>query len=271
MIPFEEIDPRLDSIGKNRVWLAEVSGRSYNSIRSALAPNSPDKQRSSLLQRALSDAIEREEELQRSALDEKAIEDLKQHAITVYPTREQFNRWCRAFKNSEADTMEEWAESGLDQMAEEWMNTMDSAFGSSTMVQMPQRPHIEAAAGAPIGAEVQEWEGADDTVMVRINGLSMVPLFNDGEVIPMRHKRAARNKFMKKGLIYLVEYDGGYTVKEYNTRLATPEEIADGISYISKEDDKHKVRILKSRNPEYPEIVIKTDAEWIAWFDPKKA
>ena len=58
--------------------------------------------------------------------------------------------------------------------------------------------------------------------MVKFSGLSMSPLLNDGDVIPMKHKRASRNPFMKKGLIYLVKYYGGYTVKRYNTRAPRP-------------------------------------------------
>ena len=69
MIPFEEIDTRLDGIDKDRKWLAEVTARSPDSIRAALAPNAHPKQRSSLLQKALSDAIEREEAAQ-AALQE---------------------------------------------------------------------------------------------------------------------------------------------------------------------------------------------------------
>jgi len=61
MIPFEEIDERLKAVGKNRAWLAEVTGRSPGSIRAALAPNAVPKQRTTLLQKALSDAIEKEE------------------------------------------------------------------------------------------------------------------------------------------------------------------------------------------------------------------
>ncbi len=132
------------------------------------------------------------------------------------------------------------------------------------------RPHIHAAAGSPIGADVEEWDGEDDTVLVRINGLSMHPLLNDQQIVSMHHKRAARSPFMKKGLIYLVEYDGGYTVKRYNTRLATAEEIGSEISYVSRADGKTKVHVLQSINPDFPEIVIKDAAEWVAWLDPKK-
>ena len=72
MIPFEEIDARLDALGKDRKWLAEASGRKIASINVALAPNAPAKQRSSLLQKALSDAIKAEEEKR-----EKESEHLK--------------------------------------------------------------------------------------------------------------------------------------------------------------------------------------------------
>lgn len=69
MIPFEEIDKRLDALGLDRKWLAESSGRKPDSIRVALAPNADPKNRTHLLQKALSDAIEREEEA-RAALQE---------------------------------------------------------------------------------------------------------------------------------------------------------------------------------------------------------
>ena len=69
MIPFEVSDKGLDDLKLNRKWLAKVTGRSEGSIRAALAPNAVPKQRTPLLQRALSDAIEREEEAQ-AALQE---------------------------------------------------------------------------------------------------------------------------------------------------------------------------------------------------------
>lgn len=64
MIPFEEIDAALKSLGKDRAWLAEESGRKPDSIRVALATNADPKNRSELLQKALSDAIDRERERQ---------------------------------------------------------------------------------------------------------------------------------------------------------------------------------------------------------------
>lgn len=127
----------------------------------------------------------------------------------------------------------------------------------------PTKAHILAAAGSPISAEVTDWDGAGDTVMVKISGLSMAPLINDGDVIAMKHKKASRNPFMKKGLIYLVSYDGGYTVKRYNTRPATADE--KGEEWV----ERGKVKVLESINPDSPEIIIKQPLEWVAWLDGK--
>jgi hypothetical protein len=125
------------------------------------------------------------------------------------------------------------------------------------------RSHIMAAAGPPITAEVTDWDGADDTVLVRISGLSMSPRLNDGDVVAMRHKKISRSPHMKKGLIYLVEYDGGYTVKRYNTRKPTPDE--QGEEWV----ENGKVKTLQSLNPTFPEIIIKQPLDWIAWLDEK--
>ena len=123
------------------------------------------------------------------------------------------------------------------------------------------KPHIQAAAGSPTGAEVIDWDGSNDTVLVKINGLSMIPRLNDGDVVPMRHKQTSRNPYMKKGLIYLVEYDGGFAVKRYNTRPAKADER--GEEWV----EKGKVKVLESINPDFPEIIIKQPIEWVAWLE----
>lgn len=134
-----------------------------------------------------------------------------------------------------------------------------SGIISMTQPQAP-RPQILAAAGSPIGAEVMDWNGAGDTLMVKICGLSMEPLLHDGDVISMKHKRVSRSPYMKKGLIYLVEYDGGFAVKRYNTRPPMSEER--DCEWV----ENGKVRILESLNPDYPEIIVKAPLEWIAWL-----
>lgn len=191
-----------------------------------------------------------------SEITSEAIERMMQDQIVINPTAEQFERWDRASRIAQAPTLKEWIVAGLDKFAETDEREQQNA---SSIV--PLRPHIHAAAGPPVFAEVTDWDGADDTVLVRINGLSMVPLLNDGEVIRMKHKRASRSPFMKKGLIYLVEYDGGYAVKRYNTRPATPEERDE--EWV----ENGKVKVLESINPDFSEIIIKQPIEWIAWLD----
>jgi hypothetical protein len=106
MIPFDEIDQRLEKLGRNRKWLVEATGRSDHAIRSALAPNATSKSRSALLQKALTDAIEREE-------SEQAKKPELTKAIALEPSIEEYRLWSEAFKSSPYSTIEEWAVAAL--------------------------------------------------------------------------------------------------------------------------------------------------------------
>lgn len=106
MIPFDEIDQRLAKLGRNRKWLVEVTGRSDHAIRSALAPKATKKSRSALLQKALTDAIEREE------MDQLKKPELVK-SITLEPSIEEYRLWSEAFKQSPYSTIEEWAIAAL--------------------------------------------------------------------------------------------------------------------------------------------------------------
>lgn len=112
MIPFDEIDAALKILGKNRSWLAEVTGRSDHSIRSALAPNAAPKSRSALIQKALSDAIEREE-LRRKAQAEAIAEPELKKVIILEPSVDEYRLWSEAFKSSSHSTIEDWAKAVL--------------------------------------------------------------------------------------------------------------------------------------------------------------
>lgn len=166
------------------------------------------------------------------------------------------------------ETVREWAKRTLNEAAS--MDVQD--FASSiipidrvaeepTPYRFTPRPNILAAAGSPIAAEIMDMDGVDDTIQVRIHGLSMEPKLHDGDVITMRHKRVSRNPWMKKGLIYLVQYDGGYTVKRYNTRPARAEEKGEEWA------EGGKVKVLQALNPSFPEIIIKEPVEWVAWLE----
>jgi hypothetical protein len=125
MIPFSEIAARLEALGKNRAWLAQESGRKPDSVRVALAPNATESKRSELLQKALSDAIEREEAAQ-------AIRPVLPDRLSLEPSKEEFNAWCRAYKASPQDTLDQWAIAQLNSAAREWQ-----AAGNGGLVSMP--------------------------------------------------------------------------------------------------------------------------------------
>lgn len=204
-----------------------------------------------LIQKALSDAIEREEALRGPAAAQVS------GVCEIRQTPEQSDRASRAVN---AISLADFCLQTIHR-ADEILNHGTDPCAIEDLVAFPTKAHILAAAGSPISPEATDWDGADDTVMVRISGLSMSPLLNDGDVIPMRHKKSSRNPFMKKGLIYLVAYDDGYTVKPYNTRPAPPEE--KGEEWV----ERGKIKVLESTNPDFPEIIIKQPLEWVAWLD----
>ena len=152
--------------------------------------------------------VESWEERKVLALNHKGIIPLEVDRIT-------FNSWNKAALR-DGKIMEDWIRDTLENAAQE-------EFEPRNVTPMPttkKSAHIMAAAGQPLEAEVLDWgeEGDDGRVRVKISGLSMDPKFADGDTVEMLPKRFSRSPFMKKGLIYLVEYDGGYTVKRYNTR-----------------------------------------------------
>lgn len=114
MIPFDEIDARLKSLGKSRVWLAEASGRKLRSIGDALAPAASDSKRSPLLQRALSDAIRDEEERQNAA--QSTTLPPAQDRISIRCDMEQREGWELAAENSGMGVTR-WAVKVLDDAA----------------------------------------------------------------------------------------------------------------------------------------------------------
>ena len=114
MIPFDEIDNRLDALGKDRAWLAAAAGRKPSSIGDALAPNAKPSKRSALLQKAITEAIEREEERQRATIVQPQIQ--LPDRISVEATLEERRSWERAALAKRLTT-EEWAIAALNEAA----------------------------------------------------------------------------------------------------------------------------------------------------------
>ncbi|MGE9268023.1 MAG: S24 family peptidase [Verrucomicrobiales bacterium] len=250
-----EVDRKLALLGKDRKWLARKTGYSYDSLRNLLAPKA--KPLSFAMSQKIAKAFEDYESTEESG------------TITCHPTPEQLAAWLAA-DLVEGDHFTDFAIARINKLAES-INSIDDILTPSTTNEAeesnitPLKPHLDAAAGASIASEVIDWEGDNDTINVRANGLSMTPLINDGDVITMRLKKASRSPYMKKGLIYLVDYAGGYTIKRFNTR--PPREDEQDADYLN---DRGRVMILESINPDYPEIIVKDHLEWVAWLDPGK-
>ena len=81
----------------------------------------------------------------------------------------------------------------------------------------------------------------------------MDPMIKDGEIVVVKQAKALRNPMPRKGEIYCFEHNGERTLKRYNIRPATEEEIEEGKSYESPRGGTPHVKVLESINPDYPE------------------
>lgn len=133
-------------------------------------------------------------------------------------------------------------------------------------------PLVHLAAGSPITADLDEISLTEELganrYVGKLHGDSMAPKYPDDSTVTLRVKDSLKNPILKKGEIYDFSYRGERTLKVYNTREATQEEIDSEICYTSN-DGSLKVRVLQSLNPKYPEIVINGDYEWHGWLDRK--
>lgn len=143
MIEFEEIDSRLKSIGKNREWLAQVTGRSSGAIRSALAKNADKKHRSALLRQALSDAIEKEEERGSPSPESTQLPD----RITVEVDPARMNHYLEAADHARQN-LKVWTIKELDRAAAAWLKEKQQK-NLSVVAEEPAEPKAAPQETAP--------------------------------------------------------------------------------------------------------------------------
>lgn len=141
------------------------------------------------------------------------------------------------------------------------------------LLTFPEIPLIHAAAGSPITTDGDTFAptrklGAG-RFAVQLHGDSMEPRFKDGSIVILRERDSLKKPIIKRGEVYLFDVSGEKTLKIYESRIATTDEIESGITYVSPRDGKTKVRVLRSINPDYSEIVITDDVKWIGWLDKK--
>ncbi|MEO0797195.1 MAG: XRE family transcriptional regulator [Verrucomicrobiota bacterium] len=134
-------------------------------------------------------------------------------------------------------------------------------------------PCYGVAAGSPISGDEFEAEFKepydDNHFALKVFGDSMEPRIANGEVLVMRKPQSLRNPHVKKGETYCFLLNGQRTLKQYNTRPATPYEIEEGKSYESPRGGPPRVKILESLNPSYPEIVLteSDEPQMLGWLD----
>ena len=256
MIPFTQIDERLEKLGKNRAWLVEATGRSEGAIRSALAPKASDKHRSELLQRVLSEAIQKEEDAQRSCV---RLPD----QLALAPTPEEFDAWDRASRAARAPTLRDWAIDELNKAAAAWHASKVipiSAVADDTAIYQVT-PKIDlpyfgtVAAGLP-GGPVDVADGTHPVsgnfdpathYVLRVHGESMQPDYANGSFIVCRKLKTG--EFATKGQdVIACDGSGAYFKRLLYTK--------DG----KKSDNPRKAKPhLTSINPDYPEVTPLTE------------
>ena len=208
--------------------------------------------------------------------NEKETEEIPARLI-IEVEREEFNRWNRESLN-DGMIIEDWAYHALSSIADEGETKSkhpnlrvaeeDTPYNTFTV------PRTFLAAGSPIDSQVDDDYPVDRDYPEgyfagTAVGESMHPTIKNGESSLFMARTLWNNPNLKKGDIYSFIVSGEKTIKRYNSRLATAQELEDQVEYIytSSETGLPSVRILQSDNPEHPEIIWRNgDIEATGWF-----
>lgn len=256
---------RYKDVGRDRYWLAEKCESEKRTVDNWLSSPAGIPAKAKLIIEKLMKADQAEEAA-------KAQTDSPQlSCLALHITTDDLNEWAKAYKLSKADTLEQWA---IDTVRSSIRAAMDSESEEHyNIIAFPEIPLLHVAAGIPITSDSEMFspsrEYGKGRFGARLHGDSMAPKYPDGSIVILRQKDTLNNPQLRKGDIYLFVVAGEKTLKRYNTRLATHEEIESGVSYVSRVDGKKKVAILESLNPNFPEIIAKEPIEWLGWLDKK--
>lgn len=260
---FDEIPIRMMQLGVDRAWLAQQCDYKLGTLAAILAPNGNLSHKTDKALRRIWEALDREEERRKkpSITDEKC-------AIVIRAAVEEFEHWNKV-SMGKGQTIEQWAMEQLNLAANSLLEVPDDAF--RTPVQLSMRtgtdetayvsgrknvvelPLIRAAAGPPIlsDAEMVEVDGNPGTgrFVLELRGDSMEPQFQDRQRVILRDKSTLKRPLLKYGELYAFVIDGLVTFKQWAKNKKTGE------------------KVLRSLNPEYPDIPADENTDWIGWFD----
>lgn len=155
----------------------------------------------------------------------------------------------------------------------QFMNVTGRAPQDAPQLALPEIPLLHAAAGSPIASDVETWSPprklGKGRFACQLHGNSMTPRFPDRSIVILRERDSLNKPVLKRGEIYLFEIGGEKNLKVWSSRVATADEIEREITYVSPRDGETKVHILKSLNPDHPEIVVAEEPIWLGWLDPE--
>ena len=123
---FEEIPIRMLQLGVDRPWLAQECDYSQSTIANFLAPNGDPKSKTQKALRRIWEALDREEERQKSAV---MLPAPLGHRVFLEPTEEQFDTWMQAVYQQPGRSFDQWSKKGLDALAAEELGKIRPASG----------------------------------------------------------------------------------------------------------------------------------------------
>jgi len=241
MIAFEEIDSRLESLGKDRAWLAAETGYSVAYIRDVLAPNST--RRTERIQLILSDPIEKEE------AQNKKTAVLPPGYSAIFLTDKELDLADQASRLIKSKSLAEFCHDVIQAEARRILFGLGEG-PSPPKASEPEEKNVilfslpflgAVAAGEPVEAPRNETipvpkKYEPGHFVVEINGRSGEPQFHDGE----RWIVDGRNCFTpKSGKACIVSDESGSYLKKWNRKRG----------------------VFESINPDFPDVIPGEEAK----------
>lgn len=124
---FDEIPIRMLQLNVDRPWLCQECDYKPGSLAQILAPNGNQKFKTDKALRRIWEALDREEERQKSAV---MLPAPLGHRVFIEPTEAQFDHWMQAVYQQPGRTFDTWAKTGLDSLAAEELSKIKPAAGN---------------------------------------------------------------------------------------------------------------------------------------------
>ena len=254
-------------LGVDRAWIAKECDYKSGSLAQILAPNGNQKYKTDKALRRIWEALDREEERQKSVQSAKPSKEPASDQIVLNPDDTEYQAWCSAFKVSDAADFKEWIIHRLNDAAAKALAVksgisaplaaLPDALSTPEPLNVTPMPFYGlVAAGTPAGAiddmldETAHVPGRWPAVghfALRVSGRSMEPDYPDGSTIVCRKLKPG--EYPSKGMDVIAFDRSG----AYFKRLAYSKSGPKGTS------PRKPVPHLVSINPAFPEVVPAAD------------